>query len=328
MITRRRLGTASIAAAAALAAPRLLRAQGAAAWPGERPIEVIVPFPPGGGVDVMTRLILPLVQARLPGSNFVVINRPGAAGQLGLEATFNAAPNGYTIGATTIPAHSGIPIERTARYRPLDFTFICNIVDDPNAIFVRADSPIRTLGDLIERAKAGPGRISYGTTGIGSDDHIFMLELEHAAGLPPQTHIPFAGSAALTPQLLGGHLDMAVGNAGEMITLSREGKVRGLAVATAERMRQAPDIPTFRELGFDITAGASRGLVGPPGIPEPIAARLRTAFGSAMSDPAFLRDAERLVMPLRPLLGEDYKRMAAEVDAQLRALWQRRPWRG
>jgi tripartite-type tricarboxylate transporter receptor subunit TctC len=325
MLTRRRIG---LGAVAALAAPAVARAQTGAAWPSERAIEVIVPFPPGGGVDVMTRLILPLAQARLAGSNFVVINRAGAAGQLGLEATFNAAPNGYTLGATTIPAHSGIPIERPARYRPLDFTFLCNIVDDPNAIFVRPDSPIRSLADLVAQAKARPGQINYGTTGIGSDDHIFMLELEHAAGMPPLIHIPFAGSAALTPQLLGGHLDMAVGNAGEMITLAREGKVRGLGLATAQRMAQAPEVPTFRELGFDLTAGASRGIVGPPGIPEPIAARLREALGAAMANPAFLRDAERLVMPLRPLLGEDYKKMAAEVDAQLRALWQRRPWRG
>lgn len=313
--------------AAALAAPTKLRAQ-AAAWPTDRPIEVIVPFPPGGGVDVMTRLILPLVQARLPGSTFVVINRAGAAGQLGLEATFNARPDGYTLGATTIPAHSGIPIERPTRYRPLDFTFIANIVDDPNAIFVRTESPIRDLAGLIAAAKKGPGAITYGTTGIGSDDHIVWLLFETAAGLPEQTHIPFAGSAALTPQLLGGHLDLAVGNAGEATVLAREGKVRFLGVAKAERMREAPEIPTFRELGFDIIGSASRGIVGPPGIPEPIVARLREAFGAAMADPAFLRDAERQVMPLRPLLGEEYKAMAAGVDAQLRALWQRRPWRG
>ncbi len=325
MLTRRRLSAATAAASLAPSFPP--RAQGTA-WPGERPIEVIVPFPPGGGVDVMTRLILPLAQARLPGSQFVVVNRAGAAGQLGLEATFNAAPNGYTIGATTIPAHSGIAIERPTRYRPLDFSFLCNIVDDPNALFVRADSPIRTLADLIARARRGAGEVSYGTTGIGSDDHIFMLELEAAAHLPPQTHIPFAGSAALTPQLLGGHLDMAVGNAGEMTILAREGKVRGLAVATAERVTQAPDLPTFRELGLDLVAGASRGLIGPPGIPEPTAERLRAALGGAILDPGFQRDAERLVMPLRPLLGTEYRDMAAAVDAQLRALWQRRPWRG
>jgi len=268
------------------------------------------------------------VQARLPGSNFVVINRAGAAGQLGLEATFNAAPNGYTIGATTIPAHSGIPIERPARYRPLDFTFLANIVDDPNVIFVRADSPIRSLADLVARAKEGAGRITYGTTGIGSDDHIVMLEFEAAAGLPEQTHIPFAGSAALTPQLLGGHLDMAVGNSGEMTTLAREGKVRGLAVARAERLSLSPTTPTFRELGYDVIGSASRGIVGPPGIPEPIADRLRQALAGAMADPAFQREAERLAYPLRPLLGEEYKAMAPSVDAQLRALWQRRPWRG
>lgn len=326
MITRRRFGAATAGAAATLAAPAL--AQSSAAWPGDRPVEVVVIANAGGSLDAMARLIMPFVAERIPGMRAIVSNRPGAGGQVGLEVVFNAAPDGHTLAATTFPAHNAMPMERPTRYRPLDFVFLANVVEDANAFFVRAESPFRTLGDLIERAKAGPGRISYGTTGIGSDDHIFMLELEHAAGLPPQTHIPFAGSAALTPQLLGGHLDMAVGNAGEMITLTREGKVRGLAVATAERMRQAPDIPTFRELGFNLTAGASRGIVGPPGIPEPIAAQLRTAFGGAMSDPTFLRDAERQVMPLRPLLGEDYKRMAAEVDAQLRALWQRRPWRG
>jgi tripartite-type tricarboxylate transporter receptor subunit TctC len=99
-------------------------------------------------------------------------------------------------------------------------------------------------------------------------------------------------------------------------------------MARAERLREAPDIPTFRELGFDLIASASRGIVGPPGIPEPIAARLRDAFGAGMADPVFLRDAERQVMPLRPVLGEEYRAMAAGVDAQLRALWQRRPWRG
>jgi len=324
-IGRRRLGIAF--AAAPLAAPRLAGAQ-AGGWPGERPIEVIVPFPPGGGVDVMTRLILPLAQARLPGSSFVVINRAGAAGQLGLEATFNAQPNGYTLGATSIPAHSGIPIERPARFRPLDFTFICNIVDDPNALFVRAESPIRNLADLIARAKQGPGSLTYGTTGIGSDDHILWLLFESAAGLPEQTHIPFAGAAALTPQLLGGHLDLAVGNAGEAIVLMRENKVRALAVARAEPMPEAPALPTFRALGYDLIGSASRGIVGPPGIPGPIAARLCEAFGAAMADPAFQREAARMVMPLRPLVGDDYRAMAAEVDAQLRALWLRRPWRG
>ncbi len=318
---------ALLAAPSLLAAPRALHAQ-APAWPAARPIEVIVPFPPGGGVDVMTRLILPLVQARIPGATFVVINRAGAAGQLGLEATFNAAPDGYTLGATSIPAQSAIPIERPTRYRALDFTFVANIVDDPNAIFVRTESPFRSIADVLAAAKAKPETLTYGTTGVGSDDHIFMLGLEQAARVPPMVHVPFAGAAVLTPQLLGGHLDMAVGNAGEAAVLARDGKVRGLVVAAEQRFPALPDMPTCRELGFDLVSSASRGILGPPGIPRGIAERLEQAFAGAMADPGFVAEATRLVMPLRPLTGAGYRAMAVAVDEQLQALWRTRPWKG
>ncbi|MEN0075320.1 MAG: tripartite tricarboxylate transporter substrate-binding protein, partial [Paracraurococcus sp.] len=138
---QRRMLLAAALAAPRLASPRLAKAQ--AAWPAERPVEVIVPFPPGGGVDIMTRLVMPLVAARIPGMTAVVSNRPGAASQIGLEAVFNAAPDGYTLGATSTPAHSAIPIERPARYRALDFTFLANIVEDPNCFYVRSESPLR-----------------------------------------------------------------------------------------------------------------------------------------------------------------------------------------
>jgi tripartite-type tricarboxylate transporter receptor subunit TctC len=120
----------------------------------------------------MTRLVMPLVAAQIPGMRHVVTNRAGAAGQIGLEATFNAAPDGYTLGATTIPAHNAIPLERPARFRAMDFTFLANIVEDANCFYVRADSPIGTVQELVDQAKARPGRITFGTTGIGSDDHI------------------------------------------------------------------------------------------------------------------------------------------------------------
>ena len=311
---------------ATLAAPAVANAQ--PAWPHDKPVEVIVPFPPGGGVDVMTRLIMPLVAERIPGMRSVVSNRPGAGSQIGLEAVFNAAPDGYTLGATTIPAHCAVPLERPVRFRPLEFTFLANIVDDPNCLYVRTENPIHSLADFIAAAKAQPGSLDYGTTGIGSDDHIMMLAFEAAAGLPPLTHVPFAGVAPLLPQLLGGHLASAVGNTTELYTLSREGKMRGLAVASAARLAEMPGLPTFREQGFDIVASASRGIIAPPGLPAEIAARLQAAFGAAMADPGFIHETERQHLPLRPLLGADYKAMAAAVDAQLRELWQRRPWRG
>jgi tripartite-type tricarboxylate transporter receptor subunit TctC len=311
---------------ATLAAPALVSAQ--PAWPHDKPVDVIVPFPPGGGVDVMTRLVMPLVAERIPGMRTVVSNRPGAASQIGLEAVFNAAPDGYTLGATTIPAHCAVPLERQVRFRPLDFTFLANIVDDPNCLYVRTENPIRSLAAFVAAAKARPGSLDYGTTGIGSDDHIMMLAFEAAAGLPPLTHVPFAGVAPLLPQLLGGHLASAVGNTTELYALSREGRMRGLAVASAARLPEMPELPTFREQGFEIVASASRGIIAPPGLPAEIAARLQAALGAAIADPAFIRETERQHLPLRPLVGADYKRMATDVDAQLRELWQRRPWRG
>ncbi|MFN6999265.1 MAG: Bug family tripartite tricarboxylate transporter substrate binding protein, partial [Elioraea tepidiphila] len=117
-----------------LATPAIARAQGFPA----RPVRMVVPYPPGGGVDTMARMVLPAVQAKLPGARFVVVNRAGAGGQLGWEAAFAATPDGYILAATSVPALVTYPMERQVRYRPLDFTFIANVVDDPGGLFVRA----------------------------------------------------------------------------------------------------------------------------------------------------------------------------------------------
>mgnify|MGYP006275104581 FL=1 len=289
----------------ALAAPAVSHAQ--PAWPNDKPMEVFVPFPAGGGVDVMTRLVMPLVAAQIPGLRPVVINRTGAAGQIGLEATFNAAADGYAIGATTIPAHNAIPLERQVRYRAMDFTFICNIVEDANCFYVRADSPLKTVQDLVAAAKARPGQLTYATTGIGSDDHLFMLHFESLIGVQPMVHVPFAGAAPLIPQLLGGNMDVAAINVNDALELKRDGKLRILAQAAAARQPEANDVPTFRELGLDIVHGASRGIVGPPNMPPAIVSRLEAAFRTAVTDEGFKREAARLFMPLKPMFGAEYR---------------------
>jgi tripartite-type tricarboxylate transporter receptor subunit TctC len=326
MPTRRHLGAAAFGAAS-LAVPGLLRAQ-PAPWPNpDRTLEVIVPVTAGGPLDGMVRLILPFVAERIPGLRPVVINRPGAGGQIGLEATFNAAPDGYTIGATSMPLHQAIPVERPTRYRSMDFAFLANVVEDPNAFYVATDSPFRSVADIIARARAAPGTISCGSTGIGSDDHLFLIAFESSARIPPLVHVPFNGNAVLFPQLLGGHLDLAAVNISDAIALKRDGKVRALATAAEARSRYAPEVPTMRELGFPITGSASRGFVAPPGLPQPIAARLEEAFRGALADPRFVAEADRLYIPLKPVVGAEYRQMAQRIDDMTRALWQERPWR-
>jgi tripartite-type tricarboxylate transporter receptor subunit TctC len=321
--TLRALG-ATAAAAAALAAPRPARA----AWPADRPIEVIVPYPPGGGVDTMARVVLPVVQQHLPpGARFVVVNRPGAGGQLGWETAQAAAPDGYTLAATSVPALVTYPIERSTRYRAEAFTYIAIVVDDPGGLFVAAGSPLRSLEDLLAAARARPGAVTYGTTGVGSDDHLLVIALEEAAGLKPMNHAPFNGMAPLGTALIGGHLEVGAFNMSEGLALLRDGRIRGLGQAAAARWAATPDVPTFREQGLDVISGATRGVVAPPGLPAEIRQRLEAAFRAALADPAFLREAERLGLPLSPQVGEDYRRAVLATEAELRGLWRRRPWR-
>ena len=322
MITRRTtLGT--LAAAGALALPRIAQA----AWPADRPIEVIVPYPPGGGVDTMARMVLPVVQARLPGARFVVVNRAGAGGQLGWEVVFNAPADGFTLAATSVPAMITYPMERALRYRPMEFSFIANVVDDPGGLFVGANSPLRTLADLVAAAKANPGQISYGTTGIGSDDHLLVLGLEDKVSLPPMTHVPFNGMAPLSTALVGGHLQVGAFNMSESLALLRDGRIRSLGQAAATRWSGTPDVPTFKEQGIDLISGATRGIVAPPGLPAEIREKLEAAFRSALADTDFVREAERLGLPLAPRIGADYRNDVAALETQLRGLWQRRPWK-
>ena len=309
-----------------LAAPAF--AQQGPSWSNDRAIEVVVPVPPGGGLDALARLLMPHVCSRLPGqARFVVINRPGAGTQIGNEAVFNAAPDGYTLGCITCPALPALPIERQVRYRTMDFAWIANVVDDANAFFVLSTSPLKNLADLVAAARARPGTISYGSTGIGGDDHIAMLAFEGMANVPPLVHVPFTGSAPATQALLGGHIELLVGNISDFISLQREGRVRALGVASAERYAPLGTVPTFKEQGFDFAAGASRGFVGPPGMPPAMVQHFEAAFRGALADPAFLAEAARATMPLRPVVGAEYRVMIAAMDERLKALWARRAWR-
>lgn len=319
-VTRRSL--AALGAAAVMVRPAR-----AAAWPTERPIVIIVPYPPGGGVDQMARIIAPYLQKNLPGANFIVENRPGAGSQIGLEATFTARPDGYTIGAVSSPALMTIPFERQVRYRVREFGYVANVVDDPGALWVRKESPVKDLADLLERARKDRGGLSFGTTGIGSDDHLVMLEVEQAVPGVSFSHVPFNGAAPLQTAVMGGHLDVGCFNVSEGGPGYRDGRFRCLAQAGAKRDPALPDVPTLTELGVAVVAGATRGVVAPPGLPEEVQGKLEAAFRAALADPQFQADAQRVAMPLAPQIGADYRAAVLGLDERLQGMWARKPWK-
>lgn len=297
----------------------------AAAWPEDRPIEIIVPFPPAGGVDAMVRVAVQHAARHLRGARFVVTNRPGAAGQIGFEATFTAVPDGYTLGAVTNTALNGIALERRPRYQVERFSYIANIVDDPGGFWVAADSPLHSLRDLQEAARKQPGTLAVGTAGIGSDDHLLQLAFEDVARTQ-LVHVPYAGTAPIITDLLGGRLAVGSFNMSEGLSLMQEGKIRALGQAGLQRWAPVREVPTFQEQGFDVLGGSARGIAGPPGLPVAIQNRLVEAFSATLADPAFQADAARLNLPLRPLVGDEYRDMMLANQATLRELWQKRPW--
>lgn len=322
MLTRRQ--AASLLPGLALARPAL--AQGG--WPGSRPIEIIVPFPPAGGIDIMARLAARFLPQHLPGAQFVVVNRVGAGGQTGNEAIFAARPDGQTIGATASLSFTSIKLERPARWEIEEFTFLANMVDDPGGLWVRAESPWRSLADLRAAMAREPEAVSVGTAaGVGSDDHQLLLAFEEAAGVRA-LHAPYNGTAIALRDLLGGQIAVASYNMSEGLALLRENRTRCLGQAAAERWSAVADVPTFREQGFDVIGGSARGFVAPPRLPAEIAERLARAFAAVMADPAFLEEVGRLGLPLRPLTGEAYRRFAMEEAAAVRGLFARRPWAG
>ncbi|MFC3125548.1 tripartite tricarboxylate transporter substrate binding protein [Pseudoroseomonas globiformis] len=277
-------------------------------------------------MDAYARAIIPFVAPRLGNASMVVINRPNASGQLAFESVAAAEPDGYTIGVAQTPNLITLPIERQVRYRVQDLTYLANVVEDPGGIFVRADSPLQSMKDLVEAARERPERISIGSAGIGTDDHLLILALQEATRAR-FSHVPYAG----TPPIIQGVLaqDIAAGslNVSEGIALVRQGSLRLLGQGGPARWQEAAEVPTFREQGIDMVAGSVRGVIGPPGMQSALRDRFRTAFAEALSDPAWIREAARLSLPLRVMTGEEQRSLYLEDDARLRALWQRQPWR-
>ncbi|MGK7869917.1 tripartite tricarboxylate transporter substrate binding protein [Falsiroseomonas sp. E2-1-a20] len=277
-------------------------------------------------MDMLTRAILPFVQRRLPGANLVVINRPAAGGQQAFEGIAQAVPDGFTIGAAQAPNSITLPIERQVRYRVRDFTFLGNVLEDPCGLWVRANSPFRGVADLVAAARARPGQIAIGTAGIGSDDHLLQLSLQEATGTE-YLHVPFNGTPPIITNLLSGSIDVGSFNMSEGLGMMRDGTIRALAQGGPERWAATGAIPTFREQGFAVLGGSTRGLVAPPNLPSEISEPLRAAIAGANADPEWIAEAERLNLPRRAMSAADQERLFLEEDARLRALWARKPWR-
>jgi tripartite-type tricarboxylate transporter receptor subunit TctC len=296
-----------------------------AQWQPDRAITMIVAFAAGGGTDAAARLIARFMERDL-GQSVVVLNRPGAGGEIGFSELARARPDGLTIGFINTPHILTLPMERQARFRLEDFSLIGNIVDDPGGLWVRADSDIHSFADLIAAARARPETISYGTTGVGSDDHLAVLALERATGTK-FLHVPFAGSAQVKQNLISRALQLGSMNMSEALNDMRHGVLRPLAQMAATRWEMTPQVPTLRELGHDVIEGSMRGMAAPAGLPAEVLARLALSVRRTVDDPAFQEAARSQSLPLRFLDPAAYLAELQALRVGYQALWNQHPWR-
>ncbi|MBD9527087.1 MULTISPECIES: tripartite tricarboxylate transporter substrate binding protein [Paracoccus] len=303
----------TITKTAVLTATLLAAGTGAALadWPTDRPIELIVAFAPGGGTDIMLRTLAPFLETELD-AQFPVLNRPGASGEIAYTALSQARPDGYTVSSLNTPGFLTMQIGRKLRYDPADICPIARIVEDPGTFIVQAGSEYKSLTDLVAFAKANPGAVSVGTTGVGTDEHLAMLQLEQAAGID-LTAVPFGGANEAKTALLGGHVAMIGLNVGEYTTSDRS-SFRALAQFAEQRSTLAPDLPTAKEQGFDVLMSSERGLAARCDVPEDIRAKLATAVDTALANPEFQEKAKQQALPLSFKSGKDWQ---ADMPARL-----------
>lgn len=284
-----------------------------------KPITLIVPYAAGGTTDIIGRALAEGMSKTL-GQTIVVENKPGAAGSMGANEMVSTKPDGYKLALTPVGIFRQPYLQKT-RYDPIkDLTYIAAFSTYDFAFTVAADSPFKTLDDMVNYAKANPGVLDFSTPGQFSGNQVAMVQLSNAAGFDA-THIPFKSDAEAITALLGGHLKVSV-LTNVVIPMMQAGKVRVLATAADVRPDAFADVPTVTEAGWPVVVPSPLGLAGPADLPENIVQKLDDAVQSAMKDPAFINALGQYGVRMQYMNHIDYAEFAKTTFASEKDLVQ------
>lgn len=270
----------------AMAAMLACSAAAQAAYP-ERSITMVVPFPPGAGTDIVARALGAELQKRI-GQPIVIENRPGAGGMLAGEHVKNAKADGYTLLFGAIAPLAIAPnLYSRPRYDPIkDFAPVASVAYVTSVLMVNSQSPAKNAKELFELARKSPAPMTYGSFGNGSTAHVGAVELTRQAGVE-MTHIPYKGSAPASVALQAGQIDMMFENMPSAVRNLQSGRLRAIAVSSAQRAKVLPDVPTLRESGFNFEMLAWYGVVAPAGTPQGIVTQLNKEINAALESAEF-----------------------------------------
>lgn len=303
----------------ALAAPL----PAAAEFP-DRPILFINPNSAGGGTDVGVRTWAPYFEKCLGDkASLVVVARPGATGAVGISELANSPADGYTIGSLNMPQLVTNVIAKKMTYTVDSFDYIGNIIGVRSTLDVRPDSPYKSLKDFVDAVKASDKPVNVGLGGLGADDHLAGLQFQRMIG-KEFNFIPFGDGAQSRNALLGGQVDIAFMSNTEAVGFKDQ--IRPLAVAAAVRTPLFPDVPTFKEQGFDLIAGSDHIIGAPKGIPADALTKMRDCVAKAAADPGFLADAEKRGQSLNIMDAAATEAFVRDQEKIFREIWAATPW--
>jgi tripartite-type tricarboxylate transporter receptor subunit TctC len=275
-----------------------------------RPITVVAPFPPGGVADLTARPVAAAMEKVL-NNPVVVVNKTGAAGAVGMSFVANSKPDGYTL-LMALSSISIIPeadklFDRKPAYTMDQLIPIALISADPTIFVVNANRPWKNVKEFVDEAKKRPGEISYSSSGVYGTLHMAMEMLSHAAGISLK-HVPYAGAGPGLTAILGGHVDTLASGPAVVIPHIKGGKLRPLAGWGDKRVAALPDLPTFKELGYDIEFYIWAGLFAPRGTPAPVMKTIRESVKQAVSTPDFKSAMEKLQTPIAYLDAPEFQK--------------------
>jgi tripartite-type tricarboxylate transporter receptor subunit TctC len=307
------------AGAGAATLPVLGLAPARADYP-ERGLTLIVPYGAGGGTDVTARLLAKDLETVL-GKPVTVENRAGGGGWIGWGALAAARPDGYTLGYLNVPSmYAGYLDPKVGRKESLDsFTPLMNHVIDFNVWAVKADSPFKTVKDVIDAAKKAPDAISVTAYGAGSDDHLAILSIQEETGAKFAI-IHHRSTADARGQALGGHVHVLGANVSEVAEEVKAGQLRLLGVMAPQRSRFLPDAPTFKEQGFNQVWSVSRGIAAPAGLPKDVEGKLTAALEKTLSSKEHQQKAEQLSLEPMVIKGEAYRKFLKDNERDTKKL--------
>lgn len=288
-----------------------------AGYPG-KPVEFIVPFNPGGGADASQRVFNKYAEP-IVGQRLVVVNKPGAGGATGWAELIRAKPDGYTLAVVTPPFNIIPALVRPKQtgYKLDQFTNICIYAVVPDLLYAREGGPFKTLKDVVDYAKQNPGKIKAANTGTLGADYMTTLLIEGATG-SKFTQIPFTGGALALQGTLAGTTDVMV--ASSLFAAAQKGKLRALAIATETRDAKLPDVPTFKELGYEVVSERFRAVAGPPGLPKEIVGYWGQVCKQVVDNSEFRAEMDKVRQPAAFRGPEDARKAIQRMGAEMQAL--------